>query len=182
VTLHCPMIGAPCPPSVDALSLALYGRWTAGFEVMGLAVVEDARIWLPGRPVPKGRPRAWKSRLVTPPSTRAFEGAVAAACSRVAVDVPRGEEIVVAAFVLAVFKRTGWETARKRSELVVKSRHRADLDNLVKSVMDGAQRSPLLEDDSHVVALDAWRTVAPLDCAKVEGVVLGLAWCSVVDR
>jgi len=36
-------------------------------------------------------------------------------------------------------------------------------------------------DDSHVVALHAWRTVAPPEVPKLEGVVLGLVWCRVVD-
>ena len=182
VTLHAPMIGPACPGSVNALALALYGRWTVDFERLGLAIVDEARIWLPGRPVPKGRPRAWKSRLVTPPATRKFEGAVAMACSRVDLVPPRGEEIVVAAHVSAVFKRTGWEDTKKRRELVVKSRLRADLDNVVKSVLDGAQRSHLIEDDSHVVAVNAWRMVAPFEAPKLEGVILSLAWCSVVDR
>ena len=183
MTIHHPSIGPACPLELGALSLALYGAWTSKFERLGLAVVEDVRFWIPGRPVPKGRPRAWKSRLVTPKTTRDFEAMVAAACDRVDVDVPPNlPEMVIGVHVCAVHRRTGWETAKKRRDLVVKSRHRSDLDNVAKSVMDGIQRSRLMVDDSHVVALDAWRMVAPFDAPKLEGILVGLAWATVVDR
>jgi len=181
VTIQTPVIGPALPLAVDALSLALYGPWSASLGMVGLEIVQEVRVWLPGRPVPKGRPRAWNSRIVTPPATRAFESQVAAACRRVEIEVPTGDHIVVGAHVVAIHKRTGREMARKRSGRLVKARHRADLDNVIKSVLDGVQRSPLLVDDSHVVALHAWRTVAPPEVPKLEGVVLGLVWCRVVD-
>ena len=180
--IHQPTIGPACPLELGALSLALHGSWSSKFERLGLEVVRDCRIWLPGRPVPKGRPRAWKSRLVTPKATREFEARVGAACQRVDIEVPAGDDIVVGVHLCAIHKRTGWETAKKRRALLIKARHRADLDNVAKSVLDGIQRSRLMADDSHVVALDAWRLVAPPDAPKLEGVLVGLAWARVVDR
>jgi len=181
--IHHPVIGPACPLELGALSLALYGAWTSKFERIGLEVVQDCRIWIPGRPVPKGRPRAWQNRLVTPAATRRYERVIGAACDRVDVDVPSGDGgLVVGVHVFAVHRRTGRETAKKRRGLLVKSRHRSDLDNVAKSVLDGVQRSRLLVDDSHVVALDAWRMVAPPDQPKLEGVIVGLAWARVVDR
>lgn len=181
--IHHPVIGPACPLELGALSLALYGTWTAKYARLGLSVVQDCRIWIPGKPVPKGRPRAWKSRLVTPKATRSFEAMVAAACDRVDVEVPPPwEEVVLGVHLCSVHKRTGWETAKKRGGLVVKSRHRSDLDNIAKSVIDGVQRSRLMVDDSHVVALDAWRMVAPAAAPKLEGILLGLVWATVVDR
>ena len=108
---------------------------------------------------------------------------MAAACDRVDVEVPPPwEEVVLGVHLCSVHKRTGWETAKKRGGLVVKSRHRSDLDNIAKAVIDGVQRSRLMVDDSHVVALDAWRMVAPSEAPKLEGILLGLVWATVVDR
>ena len=182
MSLHSPVIGPACPLEVEAEALALWGRWTVDFDRMGLDIAGECRIWLPGKPIPKGRPRAGQSRIVTPPATRRFEGMVGSACQRVGVTVPRGDDIAVAAQVVVIHRRVGWETAKKREQLRVKARHRSDLDNVVKSVLDGAQRSPLIADDSHVVALQAWRVVPPLETPKAEGVILSLAWCRVVAR
>jgi len=148
-------------------------RWSRTVESGSLA----------GRSRKEGPGRGRIGWLVTPAATRRYERVIGAACDRVDVDVPSGDGgLVVGVHVFAVHRRTGWETAKKRRGLLVKSRHRSDLDNVAKSVLDGVQRSRLLVDDSHVVALDAWRMVAPPDQPKLEGVIVGLAWARVVDR
>ena len=150
-------------------------------ERLGLAVFEDIRFWIPGRPVPKGRPRSWNGRMVTPKSTRDFEARIASACDRIDVPIPGSwDGVVLGVHICAVHKRTGRETAKIRRQLAIKARHRSDLDNIVKSTVDGIQRSRLMLDDSHVVSLDAWRMVAPFDSPKLEGVLIGVAFAKVI--
>jgi Holliday junction resolvase RusA-like endonuclease len=181
-----PTIGAACPMRIDADALALFRAWTARWDRLGAQIVNTCRIWIPGRPVPKGRPRAWRdprsgrARLVTPQATRDYERHVADVCSRVGVDVPESwDGIVMGAHVCSVHGRSRREQTRGRAALQLKGRHRADLDNICKSVLDGVQRSPLMVDDSHVVGLESWRMIAPAEEPRVQGVLLGLVWAQV---
>ena len=87
-------------------------------------------IEIPGKPVPKGRPRFMNQRPVTPKETRAFETHVAQCCLAAKLKLEPGKPYSVEMdfyddhTVVRIYDGLG------------KAR-RADLDNLVKSVLDG---------------------------------------------
>lgn len=103
------------------------------------------RLVIPGRPVPKGRPRTGRGRVYTPASTREYEGRVAA------------EWMAAGRPVLPVgpFELTGlFVFARPQSHYRTKARvlrddapvlPREDLDNLVK-VVDALQGLAFTDD------------------------------------
>jgi crossover junction endodeoxyribonuclease RusA len=87
---------------------------------------------VPGEPVPKGRPRFNRKTgtMYTPPATRAYENSVA---------------------LLVMVQREKFGTTRVKMEIEVYSKkERIDLDNILKSIMDGAQNGRAFEDDSQV--------------------------------
>jgi Holliday junction resolvase RusA-like endonuclease len=75
-----------------------------------------------GKPVPKGRPKFWKGRAVTPPERVEFEERVAAAWKATYGDLSLG-----GALQAFLYFGSFWHS-------------RTDIDNFVKSALDGLQR------------------------------------------
>ena len=95
---------------------------------------------IPGEPVPKGRARVTRSGFAyTPKRTKEWEVAVFAAAKQARIPKLSGDVAVVVEFYR-------------------KSRRRADLDNLMKGVMDALNRVAW-DDDSQVVKLMATKLV-----------------------
>ena len=96
-------------------------------------------IWVPGKPVPKGRPRLTRGgHAYTPAHTHQWESIVASAGR----DVMDGRPPLSGPVLLAA--------------LFYGARANADIDNLLKSVLDGLN-GVVYEDDSQVQMLAAWR-------------------------
>jgi crossover junction endodeoxyribonuclease RusA len=88
-----------------------------------------------GQPIPKARPRVSKKRAYTPARTAAWEDAVGWAARAAQVEPAMGDVYVSLQF---------WR----------KGKARADLDNLVKGVLDGLN-GIAYDDDKQVVSLRA---------------------------
>lgn len=106
-------------------------------------------LYIPGQPVPKGRPRITtrngKPRGITPEKTRAYEATIAA------VAMAAGDWVMVGPLrveIVAVFARP----QRIKAEGRTPHDKRPDLDNIVKSGIDGLSRH---FDDGQVVELRA---------------------------
>jgi Holliday junction resolvase RusA-like endonuclease len=109
-----------------------------------------------GTPVPKGRPRMTKAgRVYTPSATRAYEDAIRLQ-TRVlmAPRHPTKEPCVVhAAFFLAF--PVSWNVIKRKA-----TRHsvRPDLDNLLKSVLDGICGERMaIQNDSQIIEIHAFK-------------------------
>ncbi|HSM93446.1 MAG TPA: RusA family crossover junction endodeoxyribonuclease [Anaeromyxobacteraceae bacterium] len=87
---------------------------------------------VPGKPVPKGRPRLGSGHAYTPAETRAYES-------------------TVAFYALQARQRVAsWPLdARYRVDLVVRRKGRYDLDNIAKAALDSCNRL-LWKDDAQV--------------------------------
>lgn len=91
-----------------------------------------------GNPVPKGRPRLGKgNQTYTPKVTKDWEKTVGEWCNT----VTRGDRFECDVSVWLVFYR--------------RTRHTVDLDNLIKSVLDG-MNGVAYTDDTQVVEIHAW--------------------------
>lgn len=92
---------------------------------------------IPGEPLPKARPRVVRGRAHTPTRTRAWERTVGWA----ALAAMQGRDPLAGDVAM-------WLHFRR------KNRQRADLDNLVKAIADGAN-GILWHDDKQIVELHA---------------------------
>lgn len=102
-----------------------------------------------GRPVPKGRPRMTRSgKVYTPQESREAEEFVAEA---VGDDAPTFDGPVSVQMIFS--KESTTVTIRPLSE--AETELRGDLDNYVKLLLDGIQKSPLIENDRQVLHIDA---------------------------
>ena len=92
---------------------------------------------VPGRPIPKGRPRVTRYGTYTPPATRAYEEAVREAW-RAAGSVSFPADVPLRLVVSAHFAPSGRPSRKTRAAMLGQPHtlHRGDLDNIVKSVMD----------------------------------------------
>ena len=93
-------------------------------------------IVVPGRPVPKGRPRVVRGHTYTPAATVAAERTIAFLARKAGAKPVKGPVAVRMGF----FFQDG--------------RARRDIDNLTKLVLD-ALNSVAFKDDRHVIQLDA---------------------------
>lgn len=126
------------------------------------------RVNILGTPVPKGRPR-WGSgdRPYTDRRTRAWENQIAvqasAAAHRKGVAVLTGPLDVSMLFLI-----------RRKASVCnpYPDTNRADLDNLVKSVLDGMQLGNVIADDRQVVDLRASERYAL--AGNSEGVIVAI--------
>ncbi len=110
------------------------------------------RFTVPGSPVPKARPRLGKGRVYTPSPTKGFERAVGFR-ARTACKVPTTMPVKV--------------------RLLFYVRHRrADLDNLVKAVLDG-MRGVVYHDDRQVVEIAAKVIKSEKEMTAVEVEIAG---------
>lgn len=99
------------------------------------------RFTVDGPPVPKGRPRVYNGVAVTPPRTVAYEEAVGyAALAARTWDAPTDKPVSVVAW------------------FYMPNHRRVDVDNLVKSLLDGLS-GVLYEDDGQVVRIEAVKMV-----------------------
>jgi len=108
------------------------------------------RFTIEGEPVPKGRPRlnTRTGTFYTPPTTKTFEGAVAYNAMSQRERILDGNVEVVVTFY----------TAKKKP---------SDLDNLIKSVLDGLNRHAFA-DDSQVTEIKAKRIRSENPRTEVE--------------
>lgn len=117
---------------------------------------------VPGKPVPKGRPRAsvraGRVHMRTPPRTVAYEDAVAWAARHAAfgkaLDMVEGTGTArpLAVSIVAVLARVGRLDKRGLTAGRVWAHgSTADADNIAKAVLDGMQRGGALANDRHVV-------------------------------
>lgn len=104
-----------------------------------------------GRPVPKGRPRMTRrGRVYTPKETILAEEQVVEAINQ-ADTVP---EFSGPVSVMMIFEKDS-TIVKVRSMNDTSTKLRGDLDNYIKLLMDGIQRSPLIENDRQVMHIDA---------------------------
>lgn len=92
--------------------------------------------WVDGQPIPKARPRLGKNGAYTPEKTKAWEYVVSQNAAIHLTEFPFTEDV--------------WLTL----EFYRKGKQRADLDNLIKSVMDALNNIMWL-DDKQVVRITA---------------------------
>jgi Holliday junction resolvase RusA-like endonuclease len=125
---------------------------------------------VPGRPVPKARPRfGHGGRVFTPTSTLNAERAVASAAWRAwpkhSAFSDRPCEID-ATFVYAV--PASWPKSRRMAALAgdVPMVAGADIDNLLKTVLDGLNGGPIT-DDSRVIAVSGRKAYGLTDETRV---------------
>jgi|10_taG_2_1085330.scaffolds.fasta_scaffold01823_8 crossover junction endodeoxyribonuclease RusA len=115
-----------------------------------------SRIIIPGKPVPKGRPRFTKTgRTYTPKATELFERRVSTVAALQADEIYSGS---VELKIWISFPLLVGGTERKRV---------GDLDNYAKSIADGLN-GILYEDDRQIQSLTVQRTYGSLE-----------GWCAV---
>lgn len=105
-----------------ALRMAVAGRLEEG---------QRFDLWIPGNPIPKGRPRGWEGHYYTPERTREWEEWVGWHARDQFMDEPLKGDLGIG----LVFLRG--------------NKTKVDLDNLEKAVLDGLQ-GILFEDDSQI--------------------------------
>lgn len=126
--------------------------------------MSEVKITIPGRPVPKGRPRiSYSGRkvfLYTPPETERYEKNVAT-IGRLTCGIPSTEpvEVEIALYFNPQAKVYTTGGKRRRSTL-------PDLDNCVKSIVDGLNNVAYL-DDRQVVRIMAERKSGQVERAEV---------------
>lgn len=126
---------------------------------------------VPGVPRGKGRPRLGRGHAYTDPKTRAHEAEIARRAlieMRCAVTgrgrlrhSPYPLEGPLSLTLLAYFPRP------KRDPVRCFDMGRIDLDNIVKTFLDGLQNAGAMRNDSQVVHIEAWRLCAVVPCVSV---------------
>jgi Holliday junction resolvase RusA-like endonuclease len=127
---------------------------------MGEAQIE---FWIGGPPVAKGRPRVYRikgiTRTVTPPNTLKYESEVRVA-SQIAMG---GRDPLEGPVAVSIDIRMPWPKSAPKwlsGKKGVWHTRKPDLDNIVKSVLDG-MGGVVFAFDSQVVRLLAMKTHAP---------------------
>jgi Holliday junction resolvase RusA-like endonuclease len=112
-------------------------------------------------PVPKGRPRATKTgRIYTPSKTADYERAISKMMSHHPAYL--GPLALDVTFVL----KRPVNTPKSKPHRFFKAGSRGDLDNYVKSLLDGLQRSGVVPNDAAVVQIVASKVYAAIDEAS----------------
>ena len=109
-------------------------------------------------PVPKGRPRMTKAGTTyTPKRTREFEQAISV--------LVRGVSALLGALTLDVtfVLRRPKSAPKSQTGRYFKAGSRGDLDNYIKSFMDGLQRGGVIPNDAAVVKVRACKVYAALN-------------------
>lgn len=118
--------------------------------------MKSLKIVVPGKPVPKGRPRFGRGRTFTPKTTRDYESRIAeaAAAAMAAAGVQRVAgrvSVIVDASVAIPSSYRG----RKRSDAILGySFPSGDVDNFAKAALDG-MNGIVWDDDKQVVQMGA---------------------------
>lgn len=111
------------------------------------------RVEIPGKPIPKARPVRWKGRTFLP--SMAYQTTVAeyavVAMRRIGV---RGQSPFPVDGPIRARLRFYFKKPKSRSRAALMDR-KPDLDNLVKSILDGLERAGAITNDSRVVSIDA---------------------------
>tara|TARA_R100001143_G_C3332795_1_gene120309 strand:- start:238 stop:747 length:510 start_codon:yes stop_codon:yes gene_type:complete len=115
---------------------------------------------LPGVPVPKGRPRMTRrGHVFTPQKTVSYERSIALA-AQAAKSKLAGGQLFDSAVMVTIHCHFGmpksWSRKRKEAMLYEPHIQLPDLDNLVKSVLDGLNQTyGIWDDDKQVAAVTA---------------------------
>lgn len=121
--------------------------------------MKSVQFIVPGRPVPKGRPRVTRHGTYTPKSTQQFEAAVRAAWEKSGA-APFGENEPLDLRVWAYFPIPKATPKRSRKAMALAPHlKRGDLDNIVKSVMD-ALNGYAYPDDAAIWSIEAYKLYA----------------------
>lgn len=107
---------------------------------------------IPGKPVPKQRPRNGNGHTYTPTKTKDFEALVALKYREA-----NGRKIAgpVAVSVTVWYEiPESWTKKRKREEWLKPHTQKPDLDNVVKSILDGLNKVAW-DDDAQVTRISA---------------------------
>ena|ERR1700722_6975990 len=133
----------------------IWRRWTKTSPTPLRKNIDDMniiKIWIPGKPVPKARPRLSKYGIYTPKSTTDYEIWVANHVHKAIIEryeqknfpLYCGVKLVII-FYFQVKKKEDKEFVCEDFPHIV----RPDIDNLEKSIMDGLNRG-ILKDDCQV--------------------------------
>lgn len=118
----------------------------------------SVRVTIPGKPVPKGRPRLGRGGTYTPKRTRTYEKHVAecaqAAMLQAKLRTTRQPVRVVMSLTLPIAK--SWTKATRIAAVqgAIQPTSTFDIDNAIKGLLDGMNRVVYM-DDSQVVELHA---------------------------
>lgn len=126
------------------------------------------RFEIPGKPVPKARPRVVNGHAYTPDKTKAFETLVAAKYKAAGGTVHDGPVSVTIAVWYQMPK--SWPKYRKTEQKGLPHTSKPDLDNVIKSILDGLNGSAW-EDDAQVSKVHAvkhWYDGEPVTIVIVE--------------
>lgn len=128
--------------------------------------------FVPGKPIPKARPRVTKAgQTYTPKRCRQYEERVA----KVAAHSYDGEPIDGACVLTmtAVMPRPQRLMAKRYSRGRIYHPKRPDLDNLLKSVMDGLSKAGIWVDDARVTRTKASKFYAGI--GETPGVYISIS-------
>ncbi len=112
-------------------------------------------IEIPGKPIPKGRPRIWQGtrrKAVTPVETRRYEDIVKSSAKIAMNGLPPLQGALIASVVAYVPVPGSW-SKKKKADAVAGEIHptsRPDLDNYIKAALDGMS-GIAFHDDAQVV-------------------------------
>jgi Holliday junction resolvase RusA-like endonuclease len=105
-----------------------------------------------GRPVPKGRPRIWQGKAVTPVETRRYEATVQASAKITMNGRPPLAGALQAGVMAYVPVPESWSKKKTAAALAgdIRPTPRPDLDNYVKAALDG-MNGIAFQDDAQIV-------------------------------
>ncbi|TEB06495.1 Endodeoxyribonuclease RusA [Pelotomaculum schinkii] len=126
--------------------------------------MNEVKITIPGRPVPKSRPRiGYRGRsviLYTPPDTENYEKGVASAGQEACKSPATGPVEMEIAVYFNPQAKASTRGGRRRSGIL------PDLDNCVKAIVDGLNKVAYI-DGRQVTRILAERKVDPVERAEV---------------
>ena len=123
-------------------------------------MTESVRIFVPGVPVPKGRPRFGRGRVFTPKKTRAYEDTIRLEAT-LAMKGRKPMTGPVKLFLTAWLPiPKSWSATKRRDVYAGRIRHtsKPDLDNLIKMV--DSLNGIVVQDDSQIVGIEACKFYA----------------------
>ena len=136
-------------------------------------------ITIPGRPIPKARPRVFKNRTITPKRTKDYEARIASAVRAAWSGKPIPKDTGVVVCIDFHFKRPQRLNRKKDPQLPIPKTSRPDIDNLAKSILDGITQAGVWHDDGQVQSLIArkWYTGKPSANMGRERIVIRIDVC-----
>lgn len=136
---------------------------------------------VPGTPVGKGRPRAFRRgngiAMHTPDKTANYENLVRLAAAEAMAGQPPLRDPVSVSLMIHLTPPASW-SQRKRAQALggeIRPTTTPDIDNTIKSIFD-AMNGVVFGDDRQVVSLSAAKTYQP--AARVVVVVESAEWCA----